>query len=139
MGASKAQLQQLAQERLDDAASLLAQSRWASAYYLSGYAIELALKACIAGKFKADEIPDKKLVDATYTHRLDDLLKTAGLTLPFKHDCRTDPQLDLYWSVVSDWRETSRYEIKSEPEARTLVGAISDPVHGVFSWVKQHW
>jgi len=34
-------------ERIEDATALLAASRWSGAYYLTGYALECALKSCV--------------------------------------------------------------------------------------------
>jgi hypothetical protein len=45
------------------------------AYYLAGYAVECALKACIAKETKRYEFPDKKRVDSSYSHNLDLLVK----------------------------------------------------------------
>ena len=67
---AKGELETLAQEKLDDAAALIADGRWTNGYYLAGYAVELALKACIAKSFKAITLPDKDLVNATYSHNL---------------------------------------------------------------------
>lgn len=143
MGTSKSQLQQLAQERLDAADKLLDQALWSSAYYLSGYAVELALKACIAGQFRADEIPDKNFVNSIHTHHLQTLSMLAGFTqLNPKKGETPPPDLQVLldnWATVSDWRETSRYEKKTEQEARALVGAIGDSEDGVFQWLKKHW
>lgn len=47
-GMDRTQLQQLAELRLRDADALLAARQWAAAYYLLGYCIECALKACVA-------------------------------------------------------------------------------------------
>jgi len=44
------------------------------AYYLAGYAVECALKACIAKKTQRHEFPDKRRVDASHTHNLIQLL-----------------------------------------------------------------
>jgi HEPN domain-containing protein len=44
---TRSELQQLAQDRLDDAQALLAAQRWTAAYYLAGYAVECGLKSCI--------------------------------------------------------------------------------------------
>jgi hypothetical protein len=44
---NRTELQQLSQHRLLDAKALIAASRWSGAYYLSGYAIECALKAAV--------------------------------------------------------------------------------------------
>jgi len=43
----KRRLQKLAEVRLKDAQALLGRKRWSGAYYLSGYVIECALKACL--------------------------------------------------------------------------------------------
>jgi hypothetical protein len=40
-------LQNLARTRLKDAKALLGRKRWSGAYYLSGYVVECALKACL--------------------------------------------------------------------------------------------
>jgi hypothetical protein len=42
---------------------------------LAGYAVECGLKACIAGKTQRHEFPDKKIVNASYTHNLRELVK----------------------------------------------------------------
>ncbi|MGO9920911.1 MAG: HEPN domain-containing protein [Isosphaeraceae bacterium] len=43
----KQRLKKLAEIRLKDAQALLGRKRWSGAYYLSGYVIECALKACL--------------------------------------------------------------------------------------------
>ena len=45
---NRADFQRLADVRIDEAGVLLAAGRWSGAYYLAGYAVECALKACIA-------------------------------------------------------------------------------------------
>jgi hypothetical protein len=59
LGLKGTNLKALAQAKLDDAILLFDNKRYSNAYYLAGYAIELALKACIAKQFVADTIPDK--------------------------------------------------------------------------------
>jgi HEPN domain-containing protein len=74
----KADLETLAGVRLEDAKQLFASGQYSGAYYLSGYAIELAIKASIAKVFKANSIPDKAFVNAIYSHNLKDLLSLGG-------------------------------------------------------------
>jgi uncharacterized protein with von Willebrand factor type A (vWA) domain len=62
--------QQLARLRLDEAKLLARENQASGAYYLGGYAIECALKARIAKQFRANEIPDRALVNRVYTHDL---------------------------------------------------------------------
>jgi hypothetical protein len=78
---TKPHLQQLAESRLIEAAELLGKSLPSGAYYLAGYAAELGLKAIIAGKFPANEIPDKGFVNSIYTHSLTVLVDRSGLRL----------------------------------------------------------
>jgi hypothetical protein len=61
---TKGDLQQLAELRLMDAVLLHENARYSSAYYLSGYAVELALKACIARQIVQNMIPDRGFVNA---------------------------------------------------------------------------
>ena len=110
-----------------------------SAYYLAGYTIELALKACISKLFQPDVIPDKAFVQAIYTHSLESLLNVAGLLPQLKEDSKNDPQFAAYWGIVSIWGETSRYQFWDSVTAATLIQSINDPDHGVFQWVKKHW
>jgi HEPN domain-containing protein len=136
---NKNDLEKLAQVRLDDAILLHQAGRSSSAYYLAGYALELSLKACISKLFQPNVIPDKAFVDAIYTHKLDNLMSTAGLSLKFKADCAADHLLAAYWGVASQWRETSRYELWDSMSTGALLQAIHEPKSGVFQWVKQHW
>ena len=64
---NRADLQRLARERIADAKVLLRARRWSAAYYLSGYAVECAIKACIARLTRAEEFPDKSFVDKCWT------------------------------------------------------------------------
>ncbi|HCC57522.1 MAG TPA: hypothetical protein DEQ47_09700 [Solibacterales bacterium] len=74
----RATLQQLAELRLKDAEALLAAGQWDGAYYLPGYCIECALKACAAKQFRLHEVPEKSLVNAFYTHDFDKLVYDFG-------------------------------------------------------------
>jgi hypothetical protein len=132
-------LQRLAQVRLEDAILLLQSNKASSAYYLAGYAIELGLKACISKLFQNDVIPDKGLVNAIYTHRLESLMATSGLLPQLNADIKEDPVFASYWGIVTKWNEASRYEIWDPISAATLIHAIVDEDHGVFPWVKKHW
>ena len=136
---TRSELQALAQTRLDDAQYLLAAGRTSSAYYLAGYALELALKACIARAFQPDTIPDKAFVLETYTHDLQKLLGTAGLRVQFNADAIVDPQLAKAWSIAVQWNEASRYSVWDAAVAGELINAIADPKSGVFQWLKNHW
>ena len=72
-------LQRLALMRIADADALLAAGQFSGAYYVAGYAVECALKAVIARKTQQYDFHDRKLVQASYTHRCADLITPAGL------------------------------------------------------------
>ncbi len=136
---TRTDLQRLAQLRLEDATFLLRANRSSSAYYLAGYSVELALKACTAKLVQPDTIPDKAFIIAIYTHKLDSLIATAGLRPTFDTDTKADPQFAAFWAITNNWSEESRYEFWDTVSAATLLQAITDPSHGVFQWVKRHW
>lgn len=68
-------LQELAEMRLADAEALLVAGRYSGAYYLAGYAVECAIKACIAKQFRQHEFPDLPRVRQIYTHGYETLIK----------------------------------------------------------------
>ncbi|MCP4700058.1 MAG: HEPN domain-containing protein [Gammaproteobacteria bacterium] len=136
---SKSDLERLAELRIEDAVVLLNANKSSSAYYLAGYSVELALKACISNLFHNNVIPDKRLVNAVYTHNFENLINTAGLLPELKKDMKTDSKFSSYWGVVSKWNESSRYQFWDPASAATLIQAIKDNDHGVFPWVKKHW
>lgn len=129
----------MAEERLDDARILFEAMRFNAAYYLVGYVIECALKACIAAYFKEGDVPEKGFVDKFYRHDLNGLRDTAGLKLVFEDLMQKDKEFDRNWGTVKDWTEASRYGFRSEKEARDMIAAVSDPEHGVFHCIRRYW
>jgi HEPN domain-containing protein len=101
-------LQLLARTRLADAKTLLGTGRPDGAYYLAGYAVECALKACIAKGTQRHDFPGKKRVEASYTHNLRDLIKVANLEQACLEEAKKDPVFRNYWDLVQDWSEHSR-------------------------------
>ena len=71
------QFKELALLRLKDAEVLLKAGQYDSAYYISGYVIECALKACLARQTHQGDFPDKKHVNDSWTHSLKALVSVA--------------------------------------------------------------
>ena len=132
-------LQELADSRAAEALALLQLGHFSGAYYLAGYALECGLKALIAGGFEAGVIPDKKLVQQIYTHKLHELLKLAGIEGEGKELADRQPAFKENWLIALDWNEESRYEIHDADTADSLVSAILDLENGVFPWVRSKW
>jgi HEPN domain-containing protein len=139
LGLKRADLQAIAKSKLEDAILLVENKRFSSAYYLSGYAIEIGLKACIAKQFTADVIPDKNFVIEIYKHNLKQLVGVAGLTTALKQTEDRDQNFAANWALVAQWTPESRYEVTDPFTAQVMVAAINDANSGVFQWIKANW
>ena len=82
---------------------------------------------------------DKDFSKKCWTHGLDMLVDLANLKATLLADAALAPALSGYWGVAKDWKETSRYEQKSQAEAQALYVAITHDAEGVMQWVRIHW
>ncbi|MGH7169195.1 MAG: HEPN domain-containing protein [Gemmataceae bacterium] len=129
----------MARIRLREARVLLKNKCYDGAYYLAGYAVECALKACIAKMTKRHDFPDKKMVLDSYTHSLQLLIKLAGRNPDLDAEMTADAEFNNNWIVVRDWTEESRYQQHAEKKARDLLQAITNRKHGVMRWIRRFW
>jgi HEPN domain-containing protein len=138
---NRAGFQRLARERVADAKALLAARRWGAAYYLAGYAVECALKACVLAYVERTGVifEDRKYAEKCWTHNLEDLLRLAGLSTVFDADAAADAALLSNWETAKDWSELSRYRRTPKARAEHLYDAITDKQHGVLTWIKRYW
>lgn len=131
----------LAATRIEDARALLLAGQWDGAYYLAGYAVECGLKSCIIARLMGrDEFPDKDFSRSCWTHDLKRLLELAGL----KDDMdAAPPDVNANWDTVTGWVETVRYGLEgpsdAQKKAEDLFEAITEPMHGVLSWIQRRW
>lgn len=132
-------LQDLSRLRLREATALLKLGFFDGAYYLAGYAVECALKACIAKETQRGEFPDRKKVEASHSHKLGELIKVAGLDGACLEQSGKDPDFRKNWGVVQSWSEQSRYQRNRPESAQLLLAAVGDRQHGVISWIKLQW
>lgn len=136
---NRPEFQQLAEVRVREAEALLAAGLWDGAYYLAGYAVECALKACIAKLTKADDFPDKDKATKAWTHKIDVLLEGADLKTARDAESTANPRFEAYWRVVVLWKEDARYKRLTQSEAETLCKAVTDPTDGVLRWIRLQW
>jgi HEPN domain-containing protein len=136
---NRQEFQQLAGVRLKEARALLQSGHSDGAYYLAGYAVECAIKACIAKETRRHEFPDKRKVDASYSHNLKELIKVAALEGVRSDRAKHDPEFRKCWDTVEIWTERARYQRHSPGAARDLLAAITRRRHGVISWLRLHW
>jgi hypothetical protein len=133
---NRSDLHQLTEARVRESQALLAAGEAAGAYYVAGYAVECALKACIAKQTQQYDFPEKRLVNASHTHNLSELLGLAGLRPALDG---ADAGVRANWAIAKDWSEQSRYELRTLTEAQDLFDALSDPSDGVLTWLRRHW
>lgn len=131
--------QRLARIRLEEARVLLRNQKYEGCYYLCGYAVECALKACIAKTTKRYDFPDKALLQGAYTHDLATLFRMANLESARDLEFGRDNAFRLNWYVVKQWTEQSRYDEPGRKAAEALLTAVAQRKHGVLRWIRQHW
>ena len=137
---NKEDLEKLVYIRISEAKSLLESQKYQGAYYLLGYSLECALKACIAKQVNQYDFPNKQLANQSHTHKLNDLLAVAGLKQKLSSKEGKDVNFRLNWAVAKDWSETSRYECNvAETKANDLFNAVTDDKSGILVWLKKYW
>ena len=108
------------------------------AYYLTGLAVECAVKACIAKNTRRHDFPPTpNAVKDVYTHDLVKLVGAARLQATLDADMRVNSSLNKNWAVVKDWNINSRYLTKGL-NARDLYRAVAGR-NGVMQWLRQRW
>jgi HEPN domain len=133
------ELQSLANIRLREAQALLRARQFSGAYYLAGYTIECALKACIAKQFKRYEFPEKKIVNDSWTHDLRKLVLLAKIDEARVERASGDDIFRRNWEIVTSWSEDSRYRTVDQASCRAFLDAIMEEHHGLLPWIKQLW
>jgi hypothetical protein len=118
---------------IQQAKALLAAGLYDGAYYLEGYAVECALKACIAKATWRSEFPDKGKVNASHTHDLRELVRIAELDDARRSLAKLDPEFGNNWDATEAWSEQSRYQRNRRESAEILLKAVSDNRHGVIA------
>jgi len=130
--------QTLALERLSDAEALLNARKYSGAYYLAGYSIECALKACIARQSKRYAFPPKDAAKY-FTHDLERLIDIADLRQKLKAEGKKSEAFDDNWTIVKEWSDEARYQGHGWKEAKDLLAAIKDAKGGVLPWLRRRW
>jgi hypothetical protein len=133
---NRSEFETLAEQRLNEAQPLLAGRHWSGAYYLCGYGVEFLLKARIARQFRADDIPDPKVVTKIYVHHLSALMNLAELKPELEQSINSSAEFSANCNLVEEWSEHSRYSLVDEDKATGIVKAVADSESGVFQWIR---
>jgi HEPN domain-containing protein len=101
------ELDKLQKTRIDDAEALLEAGRFDGAIYLSGYAIEIALKARICKTLRWSAFPETNKefegLISFKTHDFNLLLRLSGVEALIKSSHWDE------WSIVLKWKPELRY------------------------------
>lgn len=137
---NKTDLEKLVDIRIEESKILLNNKKSQGAYYLAGYALECAIKACISKQVKEFDFPNKKLAEKSHKHDLFDLIGVAGLKQKLNENEEQDQDFKLNWAVVKDWSVESRYDHNiNQKKAEDIYYAITEENSGVLQWLKIHW
>jgi HEPN domain-containing protein len=137
---NRAELQHLTRIRLREAKVLFDSRRYEGAYYLLGYAVECAFKACIAKQTKRYDFPERKFINDIYTHDLNKLLNVSGLEPEHRKESKRNPSFELNWTIVKDWSEQSRYVTGiSRAKAKDFRSAVVSRRSGILPWLQKWW
>lgn len=133
-------LRRLSEGRLQGAGVLLERGLWTGAYYMTGLAVECALKANLAQAVQQYDLPDKTFINRIHTHKLKELAQLdAAFWLELENDIQTDVKLRANWNTVLLWNDENRYETVDELQATSLYAATTEPIVGVMEWIRQKW
>jgi hypothetical protein len=136
---NRVDFQEIAELRLRESKALLAAGHAEGAYYLAGYAVECALKACVAKRTQEHDFPEK-VSNKYYSHDLEDLVGFAKLKIDLEQALQANLAMKTSWTIVQNWSEESRYEKRKTPqEATDLLAAIEDQTGGLLPWLRQRW
>ena len=137
---NRSEFQTLSALRVKEANELLGRNWFEGSYYLLGYAVEFAIKSCIAKQTRRHDFPDKHFASTVYTHDLSRLLKASGLEQKLQADSQKNATLELNWAIVKDWSEQKRY-VASIPkqEVTDFHSAVLSNPDGVLAWLQKRW
>jgi hypothetical protein len=143
---NREQLRKLTKLRVKEAKILYDNRCFDGAYYLLGYAVECALKACIAKQVQQYDFPDKKLANESHTHNLIKLIKIANLDEELNKDDYDN--IKINWSIITNtntsevvWSEMIRYYTDSinSVQAKDFFDAVLDENEGILKWLENYW
>jgi hypothetical protein len=133
-------LQEISRTRKREASTLLRARMFPGAYYLVGYAVECALKACVAKRTNRHDFPDKRTAVDAWTHDLQKLVHLAGAWSDLQKDMQVSPALEINWAIAQDWSESARYDLSiTRVQARELYSACTSRRTGILPWIRERW
>jgi HEPN domain-containing protein len=138
MADNRRDFQRLARMRLADARALIRNRNFEAAYYLTGLAVECAIKACIAKNTRRHDFPPNQAVlKDIYTHTLIKLIGAAKIQGALDAEIRSNISFKNKWDVVKDWNVQCRYATGGL-NAIDMYKAVAGR-NGMMQWLRQRW
>ena len=127
--------------RIKEAKILFKNSAYNGAYYLAGYSIEFALKACYCKTVTAQSFPPVKgIYNKLYDHNLNSLMDVSNVKKDFEKDAQENTTLQINWEIVKDWSVGSRYSSNiKRKEAEAMISSVQNRSNGILTWIKKVW
>lgn len=147
------EIRRLSQERLDEAEILYHNSKVDGAFYLSGYSVELSLKAKVCERLCIPNLFDEgdrtlnsisgisDIRRTVKTHNLFMLLILCGLRDKFDADSSVNRHLAKAKSlIIGKWDENSRYKScgLTSVELNEIIELLKDPNDGLLKWIENN-
>lgn len=143
------ELRKIARSRIKSSNILFNNRQYDAAAYLSGYALECALKAAICKKLSLNKYPEKgyedKLINLFHSHDLEILLTLSDLRKSIFNMNLPPSQLSRNWStMVRLWKVNMRYDPIGKitnSDASEMYNALMDGQEGIINWIsrKRKW
>jgi HEPN domain-containing protein len=136
-------LQNLSQTRLHEAEVLFDAGLFDGSFYLCGYVVELAMKACVCRHLGVEEYPESEpnLKGLFRTHDFRSLELVAGLRSSVSAKRQASLTFDDNWTLATSWKPEDRYLLnsKNQNEAHDMLEAVRSAPEGVLTWLSQQW
>jgi len=147
------ELKKLAESRLEEARILHQAGFYDCAVYLTGYVVELSLKARICRNLNSFDYHDSGSHKQTFAlHEFDKLLLMSGLSGAIGMNKKNKRKQKLFdnWSLLTEWDKNLcigwnpviRYKpigTYTEKDSENRLHALEDHCVGFFSWIKTKW
>ena len=140
---------QLSDLHVQHGKALLEGGFYSGAWYISGYAVECGIKACIAKLFRLtadDDFPEPMSGNPgggtinLRSHNFKFLVQAAGLKLVWDREMNGSRRFRDNWDIVNRWSPEGRYATdRVQSEVVEFYSAIVDPNHGAMECIKRHW
>ena len=139
---SRNELKKISRTRLKEAKALYQNRLYDGAKYLSGYAVETALKARICKNINEDYPEKGEIAKSFLTHKFDVLIRLGGLQKAFESELVGNVNFKLNWSLLSNWNESFRYSTignSTQSEIEEILNALEHKNDGVLTWIMKKW